>query len=98
MELPGNIIGGGECPSPKSSVEDPQVAMAAEVHDIIEEIVRLAAERILRQALEAEVEEHLKRFEGPRDEEGHHAAVKICHTPRRTVYPKSGRWTSSGDG
>ncbi len=56
-------------PVSKSSAEEPRLAMANEAHGMIEEIARRGAEKILQHALEAEVEEHLKRYEWLRDRE-----------------------------
>lgn len=57
----------------------------AVVRGVIEDIAREGARGILQAALEAEVEEHLARYEGLRDAEGRRAVVRNGHAPRRTI-------------
>jgi len=56
-----------------------------EVRVLIERIAREGAQKVLQAALEAEVEEHLKKYRGVRDEEGRRVVVSNGHAPERTI-------------
>lgn len=60
-------------------------ATPGEVQDAIERIAREGAQRLLQAALEAEVEEHLERYERSRDERGRQQVVRNGHAPERTI-------------
>jgi transposase-like protein len=55
------------------------------VQDVIEQLAREGAQRLLQAALEAEVEEHLERYARSRDERGRQQVVRNGHAPERTV-------------
>ena len=73
-------------PMSEISTQRPEGATVVEIQRTIEEIARDGAQRILQKALEVEVAEHLKRYEGMRDENGRCAVVRNGHAPERTVY------------
>jgi transposase-like protein len=56
-----------------------------EIRGVIEQIAREGAQKVLQAALEAEVEEHLSRYEYLRDGEGRRVAVGNGHAPERTI-------------
>jgi transposase-like protein len=56
-----------------------------DVHGLIEQIARDGAQRVLQAALEAEVEEHLKRYRDVHDQAGRQAVVRNGHAPQRTI-------------
>lgn len=53
--------------------------------DVVTEILREGAQRLLAQALEAEVEEHLRRFRELRDASNHRFVVRNGRLPERTI-------------
>jgi transposase-like protein len=55
------------------------------VRGVIEDIAREGARKILQAALEAEVEDHLERYQGLQDVEGRRAVVRNGHAPERTI-------------
>jgi transposase-like protein len=72
----------------------PQKEYTAESHatateigwqETLEELAREGARKMLQAALEAEVDEHLRRFSHLKDEETHQAVVRNGHAPERTV-------------
>ena len=67
-----NSIGRIECPA-----EPPQDALA--------EVLRLGAQRMLAQAIEAEVVAWLAAHEHLTDEDGHRAVVRNGYLPERTI-------------
>ena len=72
-------------PEKKSTHNGGACATAAEVRQEIEHIAREGARRLLQAALEAEVEEHLSRWEHLKDREGHQVVVRNGHAPRRRI-------------
>ncbi|MGA2641705.1 MAG: IS256 family transposase [Spirochaetia bacterium] len=56
-----------------------------EIRGIIERIAQEGAQKFLQAALEAEVEEHLARYEHLRDRDGRRAVVNNGHAPERTI-------------
>lgn len=73
-------------PDLDSTTRQPEAATVVEIQQSIEALARAGAERILQRALEAEVEEHLRRFADLRHENGHQAVVRNGHAPQRMVY------------
>lgn len=73
-------------PDLDSTTRRPEATTAVEVQQTIERLARSGAERILQRALEAEVEEHLRRFAELHDTDGRQAVVRNGHAPERTVY------------
>jgi transposase-like protein len=61
------------------------VATSDEIQGAIERIAREGAKKLLQAALEAEVEEHLNRYEQIKDAEGHRLVVRNGHAPRRLI-------------
>ena len=53
--------------------------------DFLEEIIREGARKLLQEALELEVEEHLKKFKSLRDENNHQVVVKNGSMPEREI-------------
>ena len=72
-------------PGKKSTPIEVGVATADEIQGAIEMIAREGAKKLLQAALEAEVEEHLNRYEHLKDEEGHRLVVRNGHAPRRLI-------------
>lgn len=62
------------CPVPSSST-----------HDILTEVIREGARKMLAAALHAEVEDFLQRFSEDRDSEGHRLVVRNGFLPSRTI-------------
>ena len=56
-----------------------------EIQGVIERIAREGAQKVLQAALEAEVEEHLARYEHLRRGDGCRAVVSNGHAPERTI-------------
>src|SRR5271157_1915442 len=72
-------------PGKKSTAIEAVVATADEIEGVIERIAREGAKKLLQAALEAEVEEHLDRYEHLKDAEGHQMVVRNGHAPRRLI-------------
>ena len=53
--------------------------------DVLTEILRDGAQRMLAAALEAEVESYLSQHADARDEAGHHLVVRNGRCPERTI-------------
>jgi putative transposase len=53
--------------------------------DVLSDILKEGAQKLLATALEAEVAEYLQRFEQLRDEAGHRLVVRNGHMPERTI-------------
>ena len=60
-------------------------ATADEIQGAIERIAREGPRKLFQAALEAEVEEHLNRYEDLKDGEGHQMVVRNGHAPRRLI-------------
>jgi putative transposase len=56
-----------------------------EIRGVIEQIAQEGARKVLQAALEAEVEEHLARYEYVREGDGRKAVVLNGHAPERTI-------------
>ena len=72
-------------PERKSTSIEMVVATTDEIQGAIERIAREGAKKLLQAALEAEVEEHLNRYEQIKDAEGHRLVVRNGHAPRRLI-------------
>jgi transposase-like protein len=72
-------------PGKKSTAIEAVGATANEIQGAIERIAREGARKLFQAALEAEVEEHLSRYEQLKDGEGHQAVVRNGHAPRRLI-------------
>ena len=72
-------------PAQKSTRIEVSEATAEEIQGTIEKIAREGARKLLQAALEAEVDEHISRYEYLKDENGHQAVVRNGHAPRRLV-------------
>ena len=72
-------------PERKSTPIEMVVATTDEIQGGIERIAREGAKKLLQAALEAEVEEHLSRYEQITDAEGHRLVVRNGHAPRRLI-------------
>jgi transposase-like protein len=55
------------------------------VSDVLGEVLRQGARKMLAEAIEAEVAEYLKSHEGLRDEAGHRVVVRNGHLPERKL-------------
>ena len=53
--------------------------------DVLSEILKEGAQKLLATALEGEVADYLQRFEQLRDEVGHRQVVRNGHMPERTI-------------
>jgi transposase-like protein len=72
-------------PAKKSTRIEVLDATAEELQGTIEKVAREGARKLLQAALEAEVDEHLSRYQDLQDENGHQAVVRNGHAPRRLV-------------
>jgi putative transposase len=72
-------------PTTKSTRIEVLDATAEELQGTIERIAREGARKLLQTALEAEVDDHLSRYQELRDEDGHQVVVRNGHAPRRLV-------------
>ena len=72
-------------PGKKSTAIEAVGATADEIQGTIERIAREGARKLFQAALEAEVEEHLSRYEQLKDGEGHQAVVRNGHAARRLI-------------
>jgi putative transposase len=71
-------------PENKSTPVEARVA-TEEVQVVIERIAQEGAQKVLQAALEAEVEEHLKKYSYLRDEEGQRVVVGNGYAPERII-------------
>jgi transposase-like protein len=62
-----------------------QVAPLSGSRDVITELARLGAKKILAEALECEIAEHLAKYEAIRDEHGHKQVVRNGHCKERKI-------------
>jgi len=68
-----------------------EAAMARqETESLLEQILREGARRLLKEALELEVQEHIERFQDLRDQQGRRLVVRNGHLPERAVLTPSG--------
>lgn len=73
-------------PAKKSTrIEVVGATVGEEVHGTIERIAREGARKLFQAALEAEVDEHLSRYQHMTDEDGHQVVVRNGHAPRRLL-------------
>jgi putative transposase len=63
----------------------------SEVRDFLTEILREGAQRLLAEAIEAEVEEYIREHERQRDEKGHRLVVRNGHMPTREIQTPVGK-------
>jgi hypothetical protein len=59
---------------------------------LIDELVRQGAQRMLAEAVQAEVDAYLARFAGELDEHGHRLVVRNGYHQPREVATTAGRW------
>jgi len=69
----------------RQTTTETQIEATPETLGVLEDIVREGARKMLQAALEAEIEEHLARFQGRVDEEGKHQVVRNGFQPERTI-------------
>lgn len=74
------------------AVEDSVTAAIArhQTDSVLDQIVREGARRLLREALELEVQEYVERFQDRRNEQGQRQVVRNGHLPQRTVLTSTG--------
>lgn len=72
-------------PHGQNTPESTSVPTQDEVLDLIRKEARAGARRILRAALEAEVEAHVKQFSQLTDSDGHQVVVRNGHAPPRSI-------------
>ena len=72
-------------PEKKSTRIKVSGATGLEIQGTIERIAREGARKLLQATLEAEVDEHINRYEYLKGEYGHHEVVRNGHAPRRLV-------------
>jgi putative transposase len=63
----------------------------SEVRDFLTEILRDGAQRMLAEAIEAEVDEYIGEHETQRDENGHRLVVRNGHMPNREIQTPVGK-------
>lgn len=56
-----------------------------EPHDVLQEILREGARRMLQEAIEQEIAEYLEKHRAAKDEKGHGLAVRNGHLPEREI-------------
>jgi putative transposase len=61
-----------------------------EIHLSLDELARRGAQRMLALALQAEVDEYIRRHEGERDENGHALVVRNGRSRERTIHCGAG--------
>jgi transposase-like protein len=61
-----------------------------EIHLSLDELARRGAQRMLALALQAEVDEYIRRHEGERDENGHALVVRNGRSQERTIHCGAG--------
>jgi len=61
-----------------------------ETMEVLEDIVREGARRLLQAALEAEIDAHLARYRDRKDEAGKHLVVRNGYQPKRTILTGAG--------
>ncbi len=61
-----------------------------ETRSALDEIIREGAQRLLAQAIEAEVAEYIERHQSERDEDGHRMVVRNGRLPERRVATGAG--------
>ncbi len=62
-----------------------QIAPLPSSHDMITELARLGAKKLLAEALECEIAESLAKYESVRDEHGHRQVVRNGHCKERNI-------------
>jgi len=67
------------------STEDVRLVPLPEPQDALTEILRLGAQQLLAQAVEAEVADWIDRHQGCQDARGHRQVVRNGHLPARTI-------------
>lgn len=72
-------------PQNKCIATDPIPTSMEEMEATLREIARRGAQKMLRQALETEVEAYLSSHAEKHDENGHRAVVRNGHAPERTI-------------
>ncbi len=72
-------------PHSQGTPDGPIATSVGEIETVLIETARRGAQRILQQALEAEVEAHLQANREQLDESGHRQVVRNGHAPQRTV-------------
>ncbi len=72
------------------SMPEGRVEAIPEVTQSIEGVFREGARRLLQAALEAEIEQHVARYQQLKDEYGRQAVVRNGHAPSRTILTAAG--------
>ena len=67
------------------STEDVRLVPPPQPQDALTEVLRLGAQRLLAQAVEAEVADWIDRHQGCQDAQGHRQVVRNGHLPARTI-------------
>jgi len=67
------------------STEDIRLVPLPQPQDALTEILRLGAQQLLAQAVEAEVADWIDRHQGCQDAQGHRQVVRNGHLPARTI-------------
>lgn len=65
----------------------------SEVRDLLTEVLRKGAQKMLAEAIEAEVEEYIREHEEVKDEDGHRLVVRNGHMPQRELQTPVGKVT-----
>jgi putative transposase len=67
------------------STEEVRLVPLPESQDVLTEVLRLGAQKLLAQAIEAEVADWIDRHQGCQDAQGHRQVVRNGHLPARTI-------------
>src|SRR5262249_9530841 len=59
-------------------------------HDVLTSVLREGAQKLLGQAIEAEVQDWIEQHAGQRDAQGHRQGVRNGYPPQRTILPGVG--------
>jgi putative transposase len=85
LKQPNGLPKEERMPAKKSTRIEVVGTTVEEVQGTIERIAREGARKLFQAALEAEVDEHLSRYQHIADGDGHHAVVRNGHAPRRLL-------------
>ena len=72
-------------PHSEGTPESPIATSIGEIESMLVETARRGAQRMLQQALEAEIEAHLKGNQEKLDEDGRQQVVRNGHAPKRSM-------------
>ena len=74
----------------RQTIIEPPIKAMSETTVVLEELIREGARKMLQAALEAEIAEHLAKYDNHKDETGRHLVVRNGYQPERTILTGAG--------